>query len=119
MHVYIYSLGPFTKNRENTKEAAGGCKKILTILESYGSNSSSQSGTASAVPDWHIINERNVMAMPSRDGFSFALDLLDMLFTPEEMSGCLLYDPKPSKSSKKGLERGKVSCIATFNFPLL
>ena len=37
------------------------------------------------------INGRKVMRIPARDAYAFALQLMDTLFTKEEMSKSLLY----------------------------
>ena len=57
------------------------------------------------------INGRNVMRLPSRDAYSFALQLLDAMFTKDELSKSLLY--KSNKSSKPGLDEGKVKQLIT------
>ena len=46
------------------------------------------------------------MRVPARDAYAFALQLMDALFTKEEMSQSLLY--KSDKSEKPGLEEEKV-----------
>ena len=98
-------------------ELKGNVSKILQLLQNSSSSSSSQ-GTTETVPSRHLVKGRNVMAMATscRDGYSFGLDLLDMMFTPEELSGSLVYEPKPTKSKKKGLDKVKVIC--TFSFLL-
>ena len=52
------------------------------------------------------INGRNVMRVPARDAYAFALLLMDALFSREELSGCLLY--KSDKSKKPGLDGERV-----------
>ena len=52
-----------------------------------------------------MIGARNVMNVAIRDRYSFGLDLLDMMFTPEELSGSMVYQPNPGKSTKKGLDK--------------
>lgn len=81
---------------------------ILQMLKAMQDAGSSQH--VSDVPARHMIGGRNVMHVATRDGYSFRLDLLDMMFTPEELSGSLVYQPNPGKSSKKGLDKEKVSC---------
>lgn len=46
------------------------------------------------------------MRIPSRDAYSFGLQLLDILFTREEAAVALLF--KSKKSEKPGLDRGRV-----------
>ena len=41
------------------------------------------------IPANHLINGRNVMLMPTRDEYQFALDLTGMLFTKEELGNGL------------------------------
>lgn len=43
------------------------------------------------------------MWLPSRDAYSFALQLMDILFTREELASCLLF-----KSDKPALDQAKV-----------
>ena len=98
------------KNQERLQQDVA---KILELLQG-GSSSMGTANATNSVPSRHLINGRNVMLMRPRDGYSFGLDLLDMLFTPEELSGCLVYEPKPTKSTKKGLDKVKVSCKFSF-----
>ena len=46
------------------------------------------------------------MRLPSRDSYSFGLQLLDILFTREELSTSLLF--KSKKSERLGLDRERV-----------
>lgn len=46
------------------------------------------------------------MRIPSRDAYSFSLQLLTILFTKEELSASLLF--KSKKSEKPGLDQGRV-----------
>ena len=46
----------------------------------------------------------NVMKLPTRDAYSFALQLLDLLFTKEEQAGSLMF-----KSEKPALDEQKVA----------
>ena len=48
----------------------------------------------------------NVLRLPSRDAYSFALQLLDILFTKEELQSSLLF--KSKKSEKPGLDQSRV-----------
>jgi len=43
------------------------------------------------------------MVIPTRDEYTFGLDLLGMLFTKEEMENCLIY--KSPKSTKQALDK--------------
>ena len=52
------------------------------------------------------VNGVNVMRIPSRDAYSFGLQLLNILFTKEELAVSLLF--KSKKSEKPGLEQGRV-----------
>lgn len=45
-----------------------------------------------------MINGVNVMRIPSRDAYSYALRLMEMLFTKEEMSSSLIFKSKKVKS---------------------
>ena len=92
---------------QQQEQLRGDVSKILQLLQNPPGNNPS----APAVPSRHMINGQNVMTMCTRDGYSFGLNLMDMLFTPEELSGYLVYQPKSTKSSKNGLDRVRVSCI--------
>ena len=46
------------------------------------------------------------MRIPSRDAYSFGLQLLNILFTEEELAVSLLF--KSKKSTKPGLDQGRV-----------
>ena len=48
----------------------------------------------------------NVLRLPSRDAYSFALLLLDILFTKEELQSSLLF--KSKKSEKPCLDQSRV-----------
>lgn len=79
--------------------------EILRLLTSGQS-----SRTATAVPSEDLVNEIDVIHMPTRDAYSFGLELLDMLFTPEELAQSLVY--KSRRSNKDGLDKDKVSYIS-------
>ena len=46
------------------------------------------------------VNGRNVMLMPTRDCYTFGLDLLSMLFTTEELSESLVYASTKTEKPK-------------------
>lgn len=71
--------------------------------------SSNGSSAACSEPSAILINGVNVMQIPSRDAYSFALTLMDVLFTKEELGSSLLFQSK--KSNKPGLESEKVAQI--------
>ena len=48
-------------------------------------------GKEEAIPANHLIKGRNVIKMPTRDGYQFSLDLLAMLFTREELAEGLCF----------------------------
>ena len=56
-----------------------------------------------------MINGVNAMEIPTRDCYSYALDLMSMHFTREELSRSLIY--QSSRSKKPALEKAKVSCF--------
>ena len=66
--------------------------KMDKLLESRASSPEEN------IPPNHIINGRNVMRMPVRDGYQFSLDLLSMLFPREILAGGLCF--VNSKSTK-------------------
>ncbi len=52
-------------------------------------------------------NGVNLMRIPARDAYSYGLQLMDILFTKEELSKSLLF--KSKKSDKPSLEQERVS----------
>lgn len=54
-----------------------------------------------------MINGINVMRLPSRDVYSYALNLMDLLFTKEEMGASLIF--KSKKSDKPELDQVRVN----------
>ena len=49
------------------------------------------------------MNGINILRLSARDAYAFGQQLLDILFTKEELSGSLLF--KSKKSTKPGLDR--------------
>jgi hypothetical protein len=58
-------------------------------------------------PSGMLINGVNIMQIPSRDAYSFGLQIMDVLFSKEELGSSLLFQSK--KSSKPGLDAEKVA----------
>ena len=54
----------------------------------------------------------NITRLPSRDAYSYGLQLLDIFFTKEELASSLLF--KSKKSSKKGLDPEKVAKLISY-----
>lgn len=59
-----------------------------------------------------VVNGINIMRLPSRDAYSFALQLMDMLFSKEELSSALLF--KSKKSAKPGLDKERVEKLLSY-----
>lgn len=96
----------FTQVEKCFKEVKATMERVVELLEaSHGNNNRHSASTR--VNEKFIINGQNVQLMATRDGYSFGLHLLDLLFTPEELSKSLVYSSK--KSSKPALDRDKVS----------
>ena len=55
--------------------------------------------------------------MPTRVVYPFALELLNMFFTPEELAQSLVY--KSKRSDKDGLDKDKVSCSYMFHYCII
>ena len=55
------------------------------------------------------VNGVNGMRLPSRDCYSFGLQLLDILFTNEELATSLLFQSK--KSKRAGLDKERVETM--------
>ncbi len=69
-------------------------------------NSTSSSGTTpKKETNDVIINGVNILRIPSRDVYAYALSLLDILFSKEELSQSLLFQSKKSKKSALDPER--------------
>ena len=58
-----------------------------------------------------LINGINVLRLPARDAYAFALQLLDVLFTKEELASSLLF--KSKESEKPGLDKARVKQLMT------
>lgn len=52
------------------------------------------------------VNGINLKMIPARDAYAYALAIMDILFTPEEMSTSLLFASK--RSLKPALQQAKV-----------
>ena len=61
-------------------------------------------------PAHHMIKGRNVMLMPVRDGIEFALNLMDVIFAKEELSGhlCSVTNAGRKRTNKPLLPAEKV-----------
>lgn len=57
-------------------------------------------------------NGVNVMRIPAWDAYSYGLQLMDILFTKEELSSSLLF--KSKKSEKPGLDQERVAKLLSF-----
>lgn len=72
-----------------------------------------QEGSSSSEEGDFVVNGINLLRIPARDAYAYALNLLDSLFTKEELSSSLLF--KSKKSEKPALDRERVekllSCI--------
>lgn len=66
---------------------------VITVKEEGGTTSATESGI-------------NVMRIPSRDAYSFGLQLMDIMFTKAELSSSLLF--KSKKSKKPSLDKVRV-----------
>lgn len=63
-------------------------------------------GDATANGGTVIINGVNVMCIPPSDAYSYALNLMDLIFTKEDMALFLLF--KSKKSDEPELDQTKV-----------
>ena len=78
--------------------------KLMDMLQSRGDGGVvkvKEEGEASTTE-----NGINVMRLPSRDVYSFRLQLMDIMFTKEELASSLLF--KSKKSDKPGLDKVRV-----------
>ena len=76
--------------------------EALKNIPTSSDGSVKQEGTEDAC----TINGINVMRLPARDAYAFGLQLLDILFTKEELGSSLLM--KSKKSEKPGLDSARV-----------
>ena len=81
-------------------------EEILRILKESSGGSAFRIHMQEQTPERHIINGRNVMLLRVRDGYSFGLKLLDMLFSREELSESIVY--ASNKSRRPPLNKKKV-----------
>ncbi len=80
---------------------------IGSISPRQGSSSSIKNeGCAESSDAGCRVNGINVMVLPARDAYAFALQLMDMLFTKEELFSSLLM--KSKKSTKPPLDKTRV-----------
>jgi len=82
------------------KEIKSVHSKLDKLLEGGGSNYEEN------IHPNHMINGRNVMRIPVRDGYQFSLDLLGMLFPRETLARGLCF--VNNKSTKPPLDERKV-----------
>ncbi len=59
-----------------------------------------------------IVNGVNVLRIATRDSYSFTLQLLDMMFSKEELASSLLF--KSKKSPKPGLDKERVEKLLNY-----
>lgn len=76
--------------------------KLLQLMENKGSDAIVKEEGESSPTE----NGIHIMHLPSRDAYSFGLQLLDIMFTKEELASSLLF--KSKKSDKPGLDRARV-----------
>ena len=95
-------LAELEAKQDSIKESVD---KILQLL-----SSNQHPNTANAPPE-DLVNSIDVIHMPTRDVYYFGLELLDMLFTPEELGQCLVYKSKRSWCNKDGLHKNRVSLL--------
>ncbi len=79
-----------------------GVSHIYEIIKKTGNSSSS----SEVKTEGEVINGINVSRIYSRDAYSYALQLMEILFTKEEMAVSLLF--KSRKSAKSGLDKQRV-----------
>ena len=81
------------------------------MTEGQNSNCGASNIVKKEDPD-NTVGGVNVMRLPSRDAYSFALQLLDVFFTKEELATSLLF--KSKKSDKPGLDTERVEKLLKF-----
>ena len=101
-----------TKLEAQQKSIKKSIEEVLRLIRG-----GQQQHSQSTVPSEDIVNGIDVINMPTRDVYSFALELLDMFFTPEELARSLVY--KSKRSDKDGLDKDKVSCSYMFRYCII
>ena len=87
-------------------------KSVAEMLSSLSKTSAFISPDVKQEASEMCINGINVMRIPSRDAYAFALQFIDVLFTKEELALYLLF--KSKKSSKPGLDSVRVQQLLSF-----
>ena len=95
---------------KQSDEIRSDIRKILHLLES--NNRHINYHPPATADEKYLIDGYNVMEMPTRDAISFGLELLEMLFSPEEVSRSLVYASKRPNCTKPGLEKEKVNSFS-------
>ena len=100
------SLATRMDNMETALKTMSSNFEIMSnqILKSQGSDIQVQDLTKD-----NEIDGINVMTVPSRDAYSFGLQLMDMMFTKDELEKSLLFPS--AKSDKPALDKKKVQRI--------
>ena len=86
--------------------------KIMELLQNERSGEHSQEVATVKAEGESMANGVNVMRIPSRDAYAFGLQVMDILFSKEELSISLLF--KSKKSEKPGLESDRVAKLLGF-----
>ena len=82
--------------------------KLVTIMVPGNSGCAVKSESADEV----VVNGIHILRLPSRDAYSYALQLMDVFFTKEELARSLVF--KSKKSTKPPLNQQKVEQIIGF-----
>ncbi len=90
---------------ETMEKTLSHLKDVIETMCSSGSPISTSPSVS--VKEEELFSGINVMHLPAKNAYSFGLQLMEVIFTKEEMANSLLF--KSKKSSKPGLPPEKVS----------
>lgn len=70
-------------------------KSMIEIL-SVTKNLSDVTPTSKVKKEIEVVNGVDILKIPSRDAYSYALQLMDILFSKEELASSLIFKSKKS-----------------------
>lgn len=76
---------------------------VHNMKTEYPTRNSSEGIKSECSNDSDVVNGVHVMRLPSRDAYSFALQLLDILFTREELASSLMFKSPKNKINARSL----------------
>lgn len=93
MHSAQDLLMDFAKRVEKLERMIGKMERMKAVAKEGPCHDNVKEEAAD-----HVVNGRNIMRIHSRDAYSYGLQLMDMMFTKEELASSLLFKSKKVKS---------------------